>query len=85
MVEESTAASHSLSQEMSELAKMVEQFRVGDPAEAQMRRNLKATAPHAFARPAPAVAGGGESPRFTSRASKVAAAKSVAKGDWTEF
>jgi len=68
MVEESTAASHSLSQEMNELTKLVEQFRVGEPAEDRLRRDLKAVAPHAFAKPAPpppprpaklAVAGGG--------------------------
>ncbi len=72
---------------MSDLAKLVQQFRVDDPAEAQMRRNLKATAPHAFARPAPAVAARAAKPTLhePARPAKVAAAKSVAKGDWTEF
>ncbi len=41
MVEESTAASHSLSREMNELTKLMEQFRVGDPSEERLRRDLK--------------------------------------------
>jgi len=50
MVEESTAASHSLSQEMNELTKLVEQFSVGEAGEDRLRRDLKAAAPHAFAK-----------------------------------
>ncbi len=50
MVEESNAASRSLSQEMGQLAKLIDQFRVDDPGEARMRRDLRAAAPHAFAK-----------------------------------
>jgi len=90
MVEESNAASHSLSQETSQLANLVEQFQVdgrdGDP----LRRELRKVAPHTFAEPAAAPA------RPTPVAAKPAPAAPVrraaagggavaAKGAWTEF
>lgn len=64
MVEETTASSHSLRQEMDELSALISQFRVGETAEHQkLRRELQKVAPHAFrgksghtsstARPAP--------------------------------
>jgi methyl-accepting chemotaxis protein len=84
MVEESTAASHSLAQEMTELAKLVEQFRVDDPTEARLRRDLKAAAPHAFAKTAPQPARPKPAPREAARPAKVAAAGG-ANGDWAEF
>jgi hypothetical protein len=58
MVEESTAASHSLSQEMNELNRLMEQFHVSEGGEDRLRRDLKAAAPHAFAKPAAKPAGG---------------------------
>ena len=49
MVEESTAAGHSLSQETSKLSQLIGQFQVGRPAnEEALRRELKEAAPHAF-------------------------------------
>ena len=82
MVEESTAASHSLSQETGLLAKLVEQFRVDDPGDAHLRRELKAAAPHAFTRPA--VAARATPKPAPPRPVKLAAAAG-AKSDWTEF
>jgi methyl-accepting chemotaxis protein len=79
MVEESTAASRSLSQEIGELAKMVEQFRVGDSGEDRLRRDLKTAAPHAFARTTPRPA------KPAPRPAKVAAGRSAANADWSEF
>ncbi|HXT07373.1 MAG TPA: methyl-accepting chemotaxis protein [Roseiarcus sp.] len=75
MVEESTAASHSLSQEMNELTKLVEQFRVGEPGEERLRRDLKAAAPHAFVRPAAP----------PPRPAKLALAGGKNNADWAEF
>jgi methyl-accepting chemotaxis protein len=100
MVEESTAASHSLSQEATELTKLMDQFRVGEPTEDKLRRDLKAAAPHAFAKPAPAPAPRPaaaasrpalrEAPRAAPReaprpAPKPAAKAASASSDWTEF
>ncbi len=66
MVEESTAASHSLSEETAKLAGLIGQFQVGQThGDAALRSELQKVAPHAFrqpaararpdARPAPAV------------------------------
>ncbi len=66
MVEESTAASHTLSDESAKLAGLIGRFRVGQThGEAALRSELRKVAPHAFrqpaararpdARPAPAV------------------------------
>jgi methyl-accepting chemotaxis protein len=57
MVEESTAASHALSQETSKLSELIGQFQLDDSGSDELiRRELKKAAPHAFrqARPAPA-------------------------------
>jgi methyl-accepting chemotaxis protein len=52
MVEESTAAGHSLSEESSKLANLVGQFQVGRPtSEEALRRKLKEAVPHAFQAP----------------------------------
>jgi len=77
MVEESTAASHSLSKEMGELTRLVEQFRLAEPGEADLRRNLKTAAPHAFAKPAAPPPRGKTAP-----APKLARASGT---DWAEF
>jgi len=56
MVEESTASSHSLSQECGALAALVGQFRVGG-ADDELRGELRKVAPHAFrTQPPPRVA-----------------------------
>jgi methyl-accepting chemotaxis protein len=53
MVEETTAASQSLSQETTQLSGLIGQFQVGRTgADNSMRRQLEKAAPHAF-RPAP--------------------------------
>jgi hypothetical protein len=57
------------------LTKLVEQFRVGEPGEDRLRRDLKAAAPHAFARPAPP----------PPRAAKLAVAGGKSNADWAEF
>ena len=60
MVEQSTAASHSLSQETVQLSGLIGQFQVGRATgEDSMRRELQKVAPHAFRQPAkPAAATG---------------------------
>jgi methyl-accepting chemotaxis protein len=87
MVEESTAASHSLTQEMGELTKLVEQFRVDEPAEERMRRDLKAVAPHAFAKPPAPRAGAARpfKPPAPRPVAKLAASAKAASADWSEF
>jgi methyl-accepting chemotaxis protein len=84
MVEESTAASHSLSKEMGELTRLVDQFRLAEPAQADhrrpgedLRRNLKAAAPHAFAKPAAPPPRGKSTP-----APRLARSSGT---DWAEF
>ena len=77
MVEEATAASHALSRETTELTRLVEQFRLAEPGDEALRRNLKSVAPHAFAkRAAP--------PSRAKSEPSLKLAKS-ASGDWTEF
>jgi methyl-accepting chemotaxis protein len=52
MVEETTATSHSLSQETSDLSSLVGAFQVGAAAgDAQLRHELQNAAPHAFSAP----------------------------------
>jgi methyl-accepting chemotaxis protein len=48
MVEESTAASHHLSQEATRLTDLVGQFKIGKADEKNVRNALKEAAPHAF-------------------------------------
>ena len=53
MVEQSSAASHSLSQETNHLAELTDQFQLGGRSDdAAIRRELQKVAPHAFAKPA---------------------------------
>jgi len=89
MVEESTAASHSLSQEANELTKLMDQFRVGEPVEDRLRRDLKAAAPHAFAKSAPSKPASAPRPVAAKPAPrpapKAVAAIGAVGGDWTEF
>jgi methyl-accepting chemotaxis protein len=56
MVEESTAATHSLSQETEQLAGLIGQFQVARAGADSMRRELQKAAPHAFRQPAKAAA-----------------------------
>jgi methyl-accepting chemotaxis protein len=94
MVEESTAASHSLSQETTQLADLIGRFQVGQakPDDA-LRRELQKAAPHAFRQPAktpaavtPAKASGAPASRPASVAQKaVANGAPVSQGDWQEF
>jgi methyl-accepting chemotaxis protein len=83
MVEESTAAGHSLSEETSKLSRLMGQFRVGrEAAAATLRADLAKAAPHAFRAPARA-----PSPAAAARA-KVGAASAgggTASESWREF
>ena len=63
MVEETTATSHSLSQETSDLSSLIGAFQVGPAGdEAQLRHDLQSAAPHAFSAPR----GGAARPRGTT-------------------
>ena len=83
MVEESTAAGHSLSEETSKLSLLMGQFRVGHVAAgATLRAELAKAAPHAFRTPAKAT-----SPTATAQAKLAVAAAGggrAAEG-WQEF
>ncbi len=101
MVEESTAASHSLSQETNQLAGLIGQFQIGGPGgEAALRAELRKAAPHAFRQPAKipvgsrtAAAGNPRSdarkePPRTARSAKAVAngaSGDRVSGDWQEF
>ncbi len=96
MVEESTAAGHSLSEETAKLSQLIGQFQVERPASDQaMRRELQRAAPHAFRAPAkaprPALAEQRAEPRPAARAAptraKVASGGSTSRAaaDWEEF
>jgi hypothetical protein len=53
MVEQSTAASHSLSQETAQLSGLIGRFQVGRPSDDDsIRQDLQKVAPHAFQQPA---------------------------------
>jgi methyl-accepting chemotaxis protein len=94
MVEESTAASHSLMQETTQLADLIGRFNVGEgEAGGGLRHELERVAPHAFrqpakpapapARPAPRKAPPAQPPRAAKKA--VATGGGGAAGDWEEF
>jgi methyl-accepting chemotaxis protein len=101
MVEESTAASHSLSQETSRLANLVEQFRVDGGDSGALRRELRKVAPHAFAKstfaepPKPAPAAVVRPGPTAAKSAPAAPARKAAAGGgavavavkdaWTEF
>jgi len=54
MVEESTAASHSLSQETTQLSALIDRFQLGQGgSDAAMRQKLQKVAPQAFRKPYP--------------------------------
>jgi methyl-accepting chemotaxis protein len=83
MVEESTAAGHSLSEETSKLSHLMAQFRVGRAvAEATLRAELTKAAPHAFRTPAKATR-----PVATARAKLAVAAAGGGRAaeTWQEF
>lgn len=97
MVEETTAASHSLSQETEQLAGLIGQFQTGQVSgKDSMRRVLQKAAPHAF-RPGPkAPAANGvraEMHKPTLRPARAGAKAMVVNGapvstgddGWTEF
>jgi methyl-accepting chemotaxis protein len=101
MVEESNAASHSLSQETSQLANLVEQFQVDGRDGVALRRELRKVAPHAFAKPEagapakpapaaivrPELAAAKPAPVAPARKTAVGggAVAVAAKDEWTEF
>jgi methyl-accepting chemotaxis protein len=86
MVEQSTAAGHSLSEESSKLAQLVGRFLVGRPASKEaLRDELMAAAPHAFREhdKAPRAAAPTTTARPTPPRAKVASGAPA--GDWTKF
>jgi methyl-accepting chemotaxis protein len=86
MVEESTAASHSLSRQTDELAALIRQFQVGrSGAEASLRTQLQKAAPHAFRQPAKAPAAPRAAARSAPRAVVNGSSAGGASSDWTEF
>jgi methyl-accepting chemotaxis protein len=92
MVEESTAAGHSLSEESSKLSQLISQFQVGRPAsEEAMRRELMEAAPHAFRAPdkTPRAAAPSTAARPTPAAhpapTRAKVASGAPAGGWTEF
>jgi hypothetical protein len=94
MVEESTAAARSLSQETGQLAGLIGQFKVGRESDHGLRQELQKVAPHAFrqsAKPTKAnvhVVGssGSGAPKHSSK-KRVANGASVGdqSGQWEEF
>jgi methyl-accepting chemotaxis protein len=99
MVEESTAASYSLSQDSEQLSNLVGQFRVGPAMDGAireneaMRRQLRQVAPHAFKPPAKGPAARVAAPRKEPARPAPVASKAVANGrasggdsdGWEEF
>ncbi len=96
MVEQSTAASHSLAQQATELSALTGAFRMGRSNRGHaMRAELKKVAPHAFRKPAaasapaPARAAPGKAPvRLAQPAPKARTVNSGAgndRADWSEF
>jgi methyl-accepting chemotaxis protein len=79
MVEESTAASHALTQEAAELSRLISGFRVGEPEPARLVR-----AP-AKARAAPPVVSQQKRVAAFAASQSRAAARSSAPDDWEEF
>jgi len=82
MVEESTAASHSLSQETTQLSGLIGQFQVGPASDASMRNALKKAAPHAFRQPVAPPARKALEQRGTNVARAVHGGSEV---NWEEF
>ncbi len=89
MVEETTAASHALSNETEELGRLVSRYRIRQAADDPIRRELKKAAPHAF-REAPKKASLTKAPAAAHKPEPVRrpAAKAVVNGSddgWQEF
>jgi len=80
MVEQSTAASHSLSQETAQLSSLIGEFQVGRTGDNSMRRQLQKAAPHAFraSAKAPAAIGSSAKPRAVTSNSRPAVRKEAA-------
>jgi methyl-accepting chemotaxis protein len=92
MVEESTAAGHSLSLETTRLSQLISQFQVGRTTDNEaLRDQLMAAAPHAFREPgktlrAPAPTTAARStPAVRPAPMRAKAASGAPAGDWTEF
>ena len=84
MVEESTAASHSLAAEADELARLVNQFKIGDvPASAPAAHARPAPAKPKAARPAPKPAA--PAPRASMPAPAPMQPQPAGADDWDEF
>ena len=93
MVEETTAASHSLTQETDQLSSLIGQFQIGQESSKDLRRELQRAAPHAFRPASQAAAGKGAraEPRKPALRPVRTASKSAAGGGapveagWQEF
>ena len=92
MVEQSTAAGHTLSQEAAQLAGLISRFQVGrDAGDGAMRRELQKVAPHAF-RPSAKAAGAPPRidlrkapPRRAAQPAVVNGAAAREEAGWEEF
>jgi len=96
MVEETTAAARALAGEADELARMMEQYRVGQSVEDPLRRELKRVAPHAFSNAPGKPAAKAKTPATATPASSAphrpplkavanSEAPKPASQDWDEF
>jgi methyl-accepting chemotaxis protein len=88
MVEQTTAATRSLSQETEQLSGLIGQFQVGRArGDGAMRRQLRKAAPHAFATPAKAAGPRVEArkPVRTAPRAVVNGAAAAAADGWEEF
>jgi methyl-accepting chemotaxis protein len=83
MVEQSTAATHTLSQEAERLGELVAQFRVETGRVPQIRAEPAKAAPHAM--PKPARPSAKTEPRPTRPKAVAAGGGGRAHGDWNEF
>ena len=80
MVEESTAANHSLSQETDQLSSLIGQFRLGSAGDDNaLRGQLQKAAPHAFRPPTKAPAGSRSEPRVVASNPRPEAAKAAVR------
>jgi methyl-accepting chemotaxis protein len=80
MVEESTAANHSLSQETDQLSSLIGQFRLGSAVgDDALRGQLQKAAPHVFRPPAKVVPGSKSEPRVVASNQRPEAAKAAVR------
>ena len=71
---------------MDELTRLVEQFRVSEPSEDRLRRELKSVSPHVFAKPAAAPPARAKPKPVAREPARPIKPVAVAGGsDWTEF